>query len=581
MRRLTHSTLALAGFFLLSALTATVGAQVVPTNVDAGFVLKDTQTKLMDVQAQKNSAQIDPQKTTVDDQSLLPESPKPTADTRTLFIKSIQLENAKLLNQAAAHTLIQSYEARDLTFDDIQELADKLSEMYRKKGYVTSRVYIPAQKMQDGLLKLSALEGRMGKYNIVEGRFYKASSIKRLISLKQGEAFTLEPLQKNLRVLNNNPDRNVQAKLKPGAETGETDVEFVITDRLPSHMDLSYDNLGRRLIGKERYGLRYVNNNVLGQGDTFVSSLSFTAHTQGVVNHYEIPINNKGTTLGFDQAWSQLRLGKEFSALNIKGNATTYTPYISQSLINREKTKLSADLAFDFKQMDTNSRNGDVSHDLLRIVRPSINLELYDKWGRTYIRNEFAIGLDALGGTSGIASNTIQPSRVGAGSKAFRWTPTIIRTQRLPWNSYGIFRALGQWSPDRLVSAEQFQAGGAFSVRGYPEGQIIGDNGYLLSGEWRVPAFFIPKSAHIKLFKSTVYLRSNTQFVTFADFAHTMTNRRATGSAANNHILGAGFGLRIQLTKYMTARFDYAWPLLDQPGITSPRLHFGLSSSIL
>ncbi|MFA6498544.1 MAG: ShlB/FhaC/HecB family hemolysin secretion/activation protein, partial [Desulfurivibrionaceae bacterium] len=50
-----------------------------------------------------------------------------------------------------------------------------------------------------------------------------------------------------------------------------------------------------------------------------------------------------------------------------------------------------------------------------------------------------------------------------------------------------ILRGDVQLSNDTLLALEQFALGGAGSVRGYRENELVRDNGYVLSAEWRYP----------------------------------------------------------------------------------------------
>jgi hemolysin activation/secretion protein len=54
-----------------------------------------------------------------------------------------------------------------------------------------------------------------------------------------------------------------------------------------------------------------------------------------------------------------------------------------------------------------------------------------------------------------------------------------------------IFRGDAQISDDNLLSMEQFSLGGATTIRGYRENEIVRDNGIVLSMEWRVPVWEI------------------------------------------------------------------------------------------
>lgn len=487
------------------------------------------------------------------------------------------MEGSTLLDPEAVRKTISAYEKKSGSIPYFNGLAEKLTSLYREKGYVTSYVYLPPQKIEGGVLMLKAVEGRVGNLEIEEGQYFKKQALSARISLDKDEPFNANVLERNLRLINQNPDMRVQASLKAGDVPGQTDLQLKIADQLPFHISGFGDNLGRRLVGENRLGVTGNNNNVLGFGDSLLSSSSFSRSSYSLVNHYEIPLGSHGTTVSFDHAYSRSILGKELKELDIVGRASIYSPTVTQVVIDRKNVQAKTDVGFDWIQLETNLQGENLNRDQLRVLKTGLSLDLYDKFGATQMRHEVGIGLDLMGATTGAEPNV---SRAGAGSKFFRYTGSLSRMQKLPHASYGIFRATGQFSPDRLVSAQQFQEGGAFTVRGYKEGLLIGDQGFVLSGEIRTPFFLAPKS--FKLPFSNYGVRDNIQFVSFVDFGASYTNKPDPGIGKSEYIMGIGVGLRVQLTKSLTGRIDLGIPLLRQhPENLAPRIHFGVQNAFL
>lgn len=131
---------------------------------------------------------------------------------------------------------------------------------------------------------------------------------------------------------------------------------------------------------------------------------------------------------------------------------------------------------------------------------------------------------------------------------------------------------------------EQFQVGGASTVRGYQEGRLIGDSGFVVSAEWHVPLWFLPERWNVRGYK----LKDNIEFVSFADFGAVFDNNAFAGVNSQSGVvksdayaMGAGVGIRARLNRYLNARVDLGFPLLRQsPDKDMMRLHFGLESRI-
>jgi hemolysin activation/secretion protein len=512
------------------------------------------------------------------------------------FVRSIEVQGGKHLPDVQVRNLVRQYENRDVSFLELRELTEKLTNLYRQAGYVTSIVYIGPQKIENGHVVLKASEGIIGRAVFENGKYFKSRAIMPRMDMVDGKTFQLNDLRRSLRRINENPDIKVRATLTPGELPEHTNVELQASEEhFPFHLTPYWDNLGRDSIGKMRFGLTSTHNNLLGFGDQAFNTVVWSRYSFGTVSHYGIPLGKHGTWLNFDHAYNTLQVSpKLFPGANIHGHAKVYSPSIRQELVNTDRMKLSADLAFDFMNITSyqlshphGRQHYGLSNDRLRVLRPGINFEAFDRWGRTMMRHEFGIGLDLFDATLNASANgkgKVGSSRQGAGGQFFRYTANITRLQKMPFGTYAILRAATQLTPNMLVSAQQYQMGGTYTVRGYREGTFIGDNAYLFSGEWRVPFFLVPKSWHIP--KTDYTLRDNIQLVSFADFGATFTHQPAAGVNRRNYALGTGIGLRANLTKHLAGRIDMGIPLIYDRGFSrpyysqAPRIHFGLETRL-
>lgn len=320
---------------------------------------------------------------------------------KPFLVQRITLEGQTLLDMKAALALIADYEGRELSFLELNELASKLTELYRQRGTVTSLVYIKPQRVIDGHVVLTAAEGVLGEVDYEPGRWFKRPAVLPRIDATTHGVFDITALRRSLRRINDNPDLTVGATLSPGQNPNETNVLLEPQqERFPFHVMPFWDNLGRRSIGYQRFGVTSTHNNLAGLGDRALNSVSWTRTSFGVVNQYSVPVGAHGTSLHFDHAFSTLRVGKQFTPLDIRGLATIYSPSIRQELYNSERIRISTDLAFDFKDITTTVERERLSLDRLRVLRPGINWDSFDPWGRTLMRHEVAIGLDVLGAHS-------------------------------------------------------------------------------------------------------------------------------------------------------------------------------------
>ena len=129
-------------------------------------------------------------------------------------------------------------------------------------------------------------------------------------------------------------------------------------------------------------------------------------------------------------------------------------------------------------------------------------------------------------------------------------------------------RGQAQLANHNLIGSEQFGGGGAYSVRGYEEGEIYKDNGVLFSHELRLPPFALRPGHTLQLYG-------------FQDYARLWSTDPLPGErAADLHSVGAGvdysFGQRVSL------RAAHGWQLSKSGSSEtgkSSRLHLSANLS--
>ena len=135
----------------------------------------------------------------------------------------------------------------------------------------------------------------------------------------------------------------------------------------------------------------------------------------------------------------------------------------------------------------------------------------------------------------------------------------FFRLQSLPWEVNLLWKNVGQYSNNALVSSEQFQAGGPVSVRGYPQAEYVGDRGFYTSPEFSLPLYFLKKDWEVPYNREKWY--DTTRFVLFYDWATTRLNRVEPGQKKDHTIKGWGYGLRFNLRDNLSFRVEVGYPI--------------------
>ncbi|MEI8012011.1 MAG: ShlB/FhaC/HecB family hemolysin secretion/activation protein, partial [Candidatus Omnitrophota bacterium] len=454
-------------------------------------------------------------------------------------------------------------EGKRISLSEMQEVADKITALYRQKGFITSIAILPPQKIQDGRLKINIIEGGIGAVRVEGNRYFQTSLIKRQILLNADDILDYTVLKNNLRSLNESRDRKIKMVMSPGQEPGTTELLLKVQDQLPIHVGVAYDNYGSRYLQKNQYQGTLTHNNLFGFDDMLTLSYQMadqnSTYDLRSVN-YRVPIFN-ATQLGFFAAKTHLRLGRELEDYIVRGKTNIYSVYLNQSLLTHDNTSLMLNLGFDYKNITDFQLNEKTSGDYLRVAHMGLRWDHVDAGGRTIVNHEASQGLDVFGALPKKTALNESPlaSRLGSGGQFTKNVLDVLRLERMPLDSTLLLKAQVQVASHVLTATEEFQLGGMSNLRGYAAGEKAGDNGQTATAEFCFPLYIIPKDIKAPFSKAVIY--DSFRLAMFYDWGHISHRSPLAGEEKSANLMDLGFGGRYNLPENFSMRLDVAWPL--------------------
>jgi hemolysin activation/secretion protein len=451
-----------------------------------------------------------------------------------------------------------------VTFKDLSAIVEKIKARYKKKGYLTTNAYLPEQEVKEGKVEIRVAEGKMGQLKIEGNRWFSSEAIARFFHIKKNELLNVNTLQRDILRLNLNSDLEIKAVLAPGEAPETSDIILKAKENFPGHAGLGIDNQGSRLVGKYRATTSIRSPNVSGRFDSFYLSALVGKSESGETLSYFIPLGTYGTKIGLDATYFETKLGKEFTSFDITGKTETVMPRISWELALTEDFQATAYLGMDIKSIIKKTGETVSSNDQLRMPTAGFNFIKNDSLGgggQTLWTPRFTFSTsDFLGASS---RNHPSSSRADTGGFFFKYGQILQRTQSMPFKSYISFSSQMQLASHTLPSSEEFQLGGANSVRGYPEGDYLADCGGVVNVDWVFPMYLFPERWKLK--NSDTPLRYQIEPVLFADVGAGRLKKVLTGENKDRVLAGIGGGLRIHLGKNFYLRLEWAMPVGNRP----------------
>lgn len=430
----------------------------------------------------------------------VPEVARDNLNRRTLFVRHILIDGNSVFPERDLRAMLHPYEGRDVSIAELEALRQQLTRHYIDRGYVNSGAIIPADAFKDGELHIKIIEGRLDEIR-VKGteRLREGYVINRLV----GEAdapFNLTELQDNYQLLLSDPlISRMNGRILPGTAPGHSILDLDVTRAKPYQLRLFGDNQRPPSIGAEAFGVNGVLRNLTGLGDslnfTFITSEGSTRYAGG----FSVPVTDWGTQafFRFDEGDSMV-LEQPIRAIDIKSQVHSLEGGISHPFINtlRQRFNVGVMLAvrenettllgkpFSFVPGEPTGRNQATVWRLFQ--------DFSQRWDNhaLALRSTFSVGMNALGATPELP---VSPSLAGLhtqypDSEFFVWLGQAQYVWRLFDNgSQFVVRGNAQFSDEPLLPLERIAVGGMNTVRGYRENQLVRDQGYSVSTEFRLP----------------------------------------------------------------------------------------------
>ena len=485
-------------------------------------------------------------------------------------VNEIIFEGNTKVKTASLNTLAESVIGQDIYFEDLLRVAKKITKYYQAKGFLTSYAFIPSQNIKNGVVTICIVESKVDSIDIEGNRWARSWYLKNIImgknGLREGDVFNAGALQGALREINQ--EDYIEAQSVVSKNDDKTQLKLDVKDRFPLKFDFAWDDYGRSYTGVQRASFLLGLDNVTGMGDKIYGGTILSSGATGVLAGYSVPISPYGTRLSFDFSNSNINLGGPYKFLNVKGKAQSYALRITHPLIENAKTSVVAYTGIDFVNASTESKllNSTLSDYNLYVLRSGFHGMTDDKNGRWIGTLGFDVGLP--GATKGEIR--------GPQGVFFKLVAGATRVQRLFGRTIGILRVNGQYSPNRLYTAEQMQIGGPYTLRGYQPAELIGDYGVTGTADIRTPIPGLRKILPNKL----KFIDDKVRLAVFYDFGWVQEHSHLY-DYPQNFLHSVGFGSYISLTDWISLQFGVGIPLgRKYYGENSARFYFGLNSEL-
>lgn len=469
---------------------------------------------------------------------VLPSAPKPDLDPNApkTRVNGFRIVGNQVVATGTLEELVKPFAGASYNLAGLSKVTDVITDYYRKQGYAVARAVVPAQKIDNGVVTLEVIEGKVDRIGVRGNQRYSSEFLQRWGQPLVGKVVRVDELEERLLTIDDLPGLTAQAVLTPGAQYGQTTVDLAVQEKSVDG-EISFNNYGRKEVGERRIDASVNFNNPLGIGDQLSARSSYSE--QGLTRMgglaYSLPLNTRGTRLSTSYTEVDYGIGGDLSALNINGKSKLGSVTLIQPLLRSLRQNLITTVGLRYFSGNQSLSATPLSSNSIMVAEAGL------AWNRVDAQSNVSaasarVSTNYRSDVNGVRDDT-QRFKLDMDASHLRHLSKSIDL-RLAGGA--------QVSTRSLADAEKFSIGGPNSVRGYATADVRGDAGAFGSVEGRY---------------RTNYARLPSYWSLFADGGYVARRNAGAGTPYSNTISSVGLGFTFFPTRAVTGEVIAAYPL--------------------
>lgn len=522
-------------------------------------------------------------------------SPRVVKDQKTFLVQGYTLvpggtEVANVERKPGVHVLLggtnepeladrlQPLLNQPLTESLIFQVKNAIVAYYKEKHGQYVAAIVPIQKVANGVIILQILEGHIGSIEYKGQKWFSKRVIANALGIKPGDPLIEMEFLNDVTWSNRNPFRNTQMVLVPSPNPGETNLQFITTDRFPVRFYAGADNTGfksndvYRLFAGFNWGDAFMIGDLLSYQYTAAPNFhDFQSHVANYTSF--LPWQHIMTIYGtYGTVYPNIP-NFNVDGKNIQASLRYQIPF--RPLFGQFRHHL--EWGFDWKWLNSNLfflgdvQEGTVSTQTITITQLMASYKFQKNW----TQNLFTFRMDMYLSPWKDWIFPYQTTEYYNDQRPFShvryayWKGALSNVYKMKRGITLTSQVRGQLATGTLPVAEQFGLGGMNTVRGYYEQQFVADDAICINLE-----AFTPVASFFKA------VRNEFSALIFVDYGFGYNYSVTTPEFRALNLLGIGPGLRYDIGSYFTSRIDYGFQILDiPPEPRFGRFHFSLIAS--
>ncbi len=465
---------------------------------------------------------------------------------------------------------------KDITIGELIETANGVTRLYQDRGYALSFAFIPAQTFENGVVRVTVVEGYVSDVKVTGKPGAMESKIRAIAAhITADRPLRRATFERYVNTFGLLPGVTVKANVPPPQTTdGATTLELAVDRKafnISTGIDFNHPGVQGLITATENgltsFGEQLSISALVPPGrdkQTYVAfSGAVPVGSSGLVTRLDAstyrgkPTDNPGLPSTVERTVKNEKLGLSASYPLLLNNQRSLLGTVSGYASHNED-----------RYQNTITGNSIDTRSQVRVLQMQLDYTSVSAKQVQKLSVNVAKGFNILGASKSqditLGSNTTSVD--SPISLTFvRTGATFTQTNEWPFKIGTSVSLTGQYSPDSLPTSEQISFGSTRYALGYQPGETSGDSGWGMSLE--VNRAFTP---------GWTYMKSITPYIAY-DRARVYLH---TGTPSPSRLSSVGIGVRFSDSRYYSLDLNIAKPVGDAPvesASRSPRVNAAFS----
>ena len=299
--------------------------------------------------------------TTIDEIKI--SAPKPSLKDINLGpsfrLNGVSIKGNTTFEQKEIISFVKPYLGLQVYTKTLKDIAQKITQLYYSKGYVTSKCILPQQKVKNGNVTFQIIEDKLGSITLSgeNAHEYDTKLFSKYFHKLQGKIINAKELNTKLKLLQYLPISKITPTLSH-IRPGVSNLILKITEA-KQQISLSLNNRGSEYSGIYRTTLTGNINNIVGISDSLFLSVTTSQtpqHYSALNASYRHPIGENGAKI----SWGISNLNYQLNPDEMNSRAVFYDGESSQfnlaydkPLFFFQKINIWLNLSFNYKSLSS------------------------------------------------------------------------------------------------------------------------------------------------------------------------------------------------------------------------------------